>query len=87
MLESIRENFWDYPEQLFFAPNSLFRELQALYLGARPISHFISISLVILFISGLLLTDLQAVLSFNRTTFIEGVVVGTQANGDPQRPE
>jgi len=82
----LRDEFWDYPQILFVGKKSLWGELTTFYQSTRPFSYIITTLLVTLILGIILLTRIQSVLVNSQFTFVEGIVVGTDAAGDPIGP-
>jgi len=81
----IRDLFWDYPGILFLNENSVARGLRTIYLRARPFSHAFISFLIFVLISGAVFADVATILRINKTTFIEGVIVGQDEEGELQK--
>lgn len=81
----IRDLVWDYPVPLWEGQNSLVPGSFNLYRAARPYSHFVFCVIVLTLISSFLLNILPVTaFSSSNNQLIEGVVLGVDANGNPQ---
>ncbi len=85
ILIDIRNFFWEYPDLLFFSKNSLTKRVSIAYLKSRPFSHALLLIVGFLAISLAMITNVDAFLRINTDTFIEGVVVGENDNGELQK--
>jgi|GEM_PF-1592577 len=79
----LRDLLWNYPDTLFFGEGSFRARFQIVYGAFRPHSHFILASLIIVFLLSFsyLVSQQQS-----NTVLVEGVVVGTNTNGELQVP-
>lgn len=85
-LLAFRDNIWNYPYTFFIGRNSYWQKLKDFYASTRPFSYIattISLSVVI---GTLLLTQANAILGFSQDHFVEGIIVGTNAAGNPVGP-
>ncbi len=85
LIYTIRDTLWVYPDAAFFNDDALTKNFRKFYLQSRPYSHFASSVLVIMLITSLAFIDVNAVLSLDNDTFIEGQVVGVDAQGNLQK--
>lgn len=84
-LYKLRDNFWNYPYAIFFGDSSLLGRLRHAYDAARPFSHIIATSLVTILLFVTISANVQNILGFNRDTFVEGIIVGTNDNNNQLR--
>jgi len=78
---SLRAALWAYPENIFVSDYSPAQRVADIYKEARPFSHFFSIIFAAVAIFSLVSQDVSANFRINNTTFIEGVIVGVDGNG------
>jgi len=86
-LIKLRDNFWNYPNALFFGKTSVLGRLTYLYLSSRPFSHIIATVSISLLVFATILSQLEIVLGFNSETYVEGVIVGLDNSGNLRKPQ
>lgn len=79
---NLRNLFWNYPDEVFFSPNSLTAQSFSFYNRLRPFSHFIFSITIIFLIYTLFLRDLNIIVKADSSTLIEGVIVGIDEEGN-----
>lgn len=85
LLYRIRDIIWKYPD-FVFEENSSKRAFFELYKASSPASHFVlaSVICIILFFF-FFVTGFPSILGSNTKTYIEAVVLGTDAQGELQK--
>src|SRR5688572_4712417 len=85
ILYKVRDAFWSYPE--YFDPNKEYnRKITKLYISSVPYSHYILATLVLFLITlPLISSSAPHVFGSTRGLLIEGVVMGTDSNGNVQK--
>lgn len=81
LIYSLRSALWSYPEKIFVDDSSPLQRVVEIYQDARPFSHFFSIIFVAVVITTLVSQDVRANFRINEKTFIEGVIVGVESDG------
>lgn len=81
LIYSVRSALWSYPENIFVSNYSPVQRIVEIYKEARPFSHFFSIIFATVAIVSLVSQNVSANFRINETTFIEGVIVGVEGNG------
>ena len=82
VIYSIRNYLWNIPDLLFVGNSSPIIRISELYRTSRPFSHFFVILFVTVGIVSLIAQDVSAFFKINTNTFIEGVIVGVDNNGE-----
>lgn len=85
-LIALRDNIWDYPSVLLIGKSSVLGRFISFYNSVRPFSYIFTTVIVTLLLGTIIATQIQAVLGFNKDTFVEGIITGTAENGDPIGP-
>lgn len=82
LIYSVRSYLWNIPYLLFVGNSSPVIRLTDLYKDSRPFSHFLTILFVAVGIVSLVSQNVNAFFKINTNTFVEGVIVGVDNNGE-----
>lgn len=85
-LAKLRNQLWNYPDDLFFNPDSVSATVARAYKLSRPLSHFIFAGVLTVFIFLYAFGAYRALAGGRGSVLIEGVVVGIDAQGRIQIP-
>lgn len=78
---AVRNYLWSFPEFIFVGNSSPVQRLSDLYRESRPFSHFFVIIFITVVLVSLIAQEVNAFFRINTNTFIEGVIVGVDNNG------
>lgn len=81
LIYDVRSYLWSFPDTIFIGNYSPYRKVAELYKQSRPFSHFFSILLVVVVLISLISRDVEAYFKINTSSFVEGVIVGIDSNG------
>ncbi|MEI7579623.1 MAG: peptide ABC transporter substrate-binding protein [bacterium] len=84
-LYSFRDLLWNYPDNLLFSKESLLQAFFRIYQKFRPLSHLIFFVLIYSLIFLMFASDLHGLIKVNTEIYQEGIIVGTDENGDLQK--
>lgn len=79
---TIRNYLWNIPDLLFVGNSSPVTRISDLYKDSRPFSHFFIIIFSAVGIISLVSQNVNAFFKINTNTFVEGVIVGVDVNGE-----
>ena len=82
LIYSVRSYLWNIPDLLFVGNSSPIIRLADLYRDSRPFSHFFVIIFVTVGIVSLVSQNVNAFFKINTNTFVEGVIVGIDNDGE-----
>ncbi len=85
LLYGLRDTLWMYPYTIFIGEDSLYDRIKSNYLASRPFSHILLSSLIVVTAFVFVSEDVSAFLRINKTTLIEGVIVGVDENNQLQK--
>ena len=81
LIYDIRGYLWSFPESVFVGNSSPYRKVSEIYRQSRPFSHFFSVLLAVVILVSLISRDVDAYFKINTHSFVEGIIVGVDSNG------
>jgi len=84
-LYNFRDTLWGYPDEVFFSENSLYSAFSKIYHNIRPVSHILLLIITLGLITWGVSSNVVSVLNINTDIYIEGIIVGTDKEGDIQQ--
>jgi len=82
LLIAIRDIFWGYPEYVFVNKNSHFYRFRRLYQSSRPLSYILTFIVLFFPFTVIASNNSANLLRVDSETFIEGVIVGVDDQGE-----
>jgi len=84
-LYNFRDTLWEYPNDIFFGKNSSYTTFSKIYYNIRPFSHIILLIVILSLLSWGVSANIVDVLNINTNIYVEGVIVGTDTEGNIQQ--